>query len=50
MENIAARRGMNILIENVHNEALEAFLVKRSYSLYRLKTDPGGWPPTYWLV
>ena len=47
MEKLAATHGLTILVENVANEHLQAFMLKRGYAEYR---SPGGgaWPPTYW--
>ena len=50
MEKVAAKRGLNILIENVHNEHLQEFLQRRGYSLYDIPGDMSGWPPTYWRI
>lgn len=50
MEILAEKHGLNVLVENVHNEHLRAFMERRGYQLYRPVGDPGGWPPTYWRV
>jgi DNA-binding LacI/PurR family transcriptional regulator len=47
MEKLAAQHGLTILVENVHNEHLQAFMQKRGYAEYKSPGDCGG-VPTYW--
>jgi hypothetical protein len=49
MEKLAHQNKLNILVENVHNEHLQAFMLKRGYEEYTIPGDAGG-PPTYWQV